>query len=195
MLRHFHAAIAFAIYASYTILMRYHAARRSFIRSECVLFSACRAGAEADRLPLPCRNLLGLRQPYRKFLSVASHSESYVSVPAGLFGYQLLADSRFNKGTAFSEEERDSFGLHGLLPPRVASIDEQVSRRLAAFREFATRSRALRLPARPAGHQRDAVLRAARANLEELLPIVYTPTVGAGCRSSAACFASRAACS
>ena len=65
-------------------------------------------------------------------------TETCTAIPDGLSGYRLLADPRFNKGTAFTEEERDSFGLHGLLPPRVATMDEQVSRRLAAFREFAT---------------------------------------------------------
>src|ERR1700740_2891828 len=55
-----------------------------------------------------------------------------------LAGYHLLADSLLNKGTAFSEEERDAFELHGLLPPRVASLDEQVERRLHALRSFST---------------------------------------------------------
>jgi malate dehydrogenase (oxaloacetate-decarboxylating) len=49
-----------------------------------------------------------------------------------LAGYQLLGDSFLNKGTAFTEPERDEFELHGLLPSRVASLDEQVSRRLQA---------------------------------------------------------------
>ena len=55
-----------------------------------------------------------------------------------LAGYQLLGDSFLNKGTAFSEKERDAFELHGLLPPRVATLDEQVSRRLQVLRGFAT---------------------------------------------------------
>ena len=55
-----------------------------------------------------------------------------------LAGYHLLADSFLNKGTAFSEMERDVFELHGLLPPRVATLDEQVSRRLQVLRGFAT---------------------------------------------------------
>jgi malate dehydrogenase (oxaloacetate-decarboxylating) len=110
-------------------------------------------------------------------------SDACTPVPDGLFGYRLLADPRFNKGTAFTEGERDAFGLHGLLPPRIATMGEQVSRRLAAFREFAT------------DLERYAFLRDLQdtnetlfygllaQNLEELLPIVYTPTVGAGCRS------------
>lgn len=61
-----------------------------------------------------------------------------LAVPAGLSGYQLLSDARLNKGTAFTDAERDAFGLHGLLPPMVANIDDQVMRRLAALRGFST---------------------------------------------------------
>ncbi len=100
-----------------------------------------------------------------------------------IFGYRLLTDPRLNKGTAFTDDERTAFGLHGLLPPTVASIEGQVTRRLQAFREFHT------------DLERYAFLRDLQdtnetlyyallgQNVEELLPIVYTPTVGAGCKS------------
>src|SRR5580658_503033 len=102
-------------------------------------------------------------------------------VTTGLNGYELLADPQLNKGTAFSETVREAFDLHGLLPPSVATLDEQVSRRLQALRGFET------------DLERYAFLRELQdtnetlfyallvENLEELLPIVYTPTVGAGC--------------
>ena len=113
----------------------------------------------------------------------SSPSETCVPVPGGLFGYRLLADPRFNKGTAFTEGERDAFGLHGLLPPRVATMDEQVTRRLAAFREFATDLERYAF-LRDLQDTNETLFYALLAqNLEELLPIVYTPTVGAGCRS------------
>jgi hypothetical protein len=57
-------------------------------------------------------------------------------VETGLHGYELLNDPLLNKGTAFSEQERETFGLHGLLPPNVASLDEQVGRRLKALRQL-----------------------------------------------------------
>ena len=103
-------------------------------------------------------------------------------ITTGLSGYELLADPQLNKGTAFSEAERDAFDLHGLLPPNVLTLHEQVSRRLQAFRGFET------------DLERYAFLRELQdanetlfyallvGNLEELLPIVYTPTVGAGCQ-------------
>ncbi|VIO77555.1 NAD-dependent malic enzyme [Bradyrhizobium ivorense] len=107
---------------------------------------------------------------------------SGASITTALSGYELLADPQLNKGTAFSEAERDAFDLHGLLPPSVLTLDEQVSRRLQALRGYET------------DLERYAFLRELQdtnetlfyallvGNLEELLPIVYTPTVGAGCQ-------------
>jgi malate dehydrogenase (oxaloacetate-decarboxylating) len=116
-------------------------------------------------------------------LSYTRDQDQTYTLPAELFGYRLLADPRLNKGTAFTNEERTAFGLHGLLPPTVGSMDGQVTRRLQAFREFHT------------DLERYAFLRDLQdtnetlyyallgRHVEELLPIVYTPTVGAGCRS------------
>jgi malate dehydrogenase (oxaloacetate-decarboxylating) len=110
-------------------------------------------------------------------------SDDTVIVPAGLSGYQLLADARLNKGTAFTEDERDAFGLHGLLPPTVMGIDDQVSRRLKAFRGFATDLERYAF-LRDLQDTNETLFYAMLAqNIEELLPIVYTPTVGAGCAS------------
>jgi hypothetical protein len=53
-------------------------------------------------------------------------------------GYELLADPLLNKGTAFSEIERDEFDLNGLLPPNIGTLEEQVSRRLQVLRGFAS---------------------------------------------------------
>ena len=84
-----------------------------------------------------------------------------MTIDTALSGYELLNDPLLNKGTAFSDAERDEFELHGLLPPHVdARSTCQVERRLDAFRELDTRLAKIRLPARPAGYQRDFVLRA-----------------------------------
>ena len=48
-------------------------------------------------------------------------------------GYDLLNSPRLNKGTAFTEDERDRFGLHGLLPPVVGTLEDQRERRMKAF--------------------------------------------------------------
>ena len=118
-----------------------------------------------------------------ELLDRASDRQGTLTLPADMFGYRLLADPRLNKGTAFTEDERTAFLLHGLLPPTVVTIDDQVNRRLHAFREFHT------------DLERYAFLRDLQdtnetlyyallgRHVEELLPIVYTPTVGAGCAS------------
>ena len=59
-------------------------------------------------------------------------------VETALSGYELLNDPLLNKGTAFTEEERDEFDLHGLLPPHVSKFDDQVKRRYDAFRSVST---------------------------------------------------------
>ena len=53
-----------------------------------------------------------------------------------LSGFGLINQPMLNKGTAFSEEERTRFSLHGLLPPHVGSLDEQVTRRMNALRSY-----------------------------------------------------------
>jgi malate dehydrogenase (oxaloacetate-decarboxylating) len=99
-----------------------------------------------------------------------------------LSGYHLLSDPLLNNGTAFTDEERDAFGLHGLLPPTIASLDEQVSRRLQAVRSFATDLERYAF-LRDLQDTNETVFAAlVSRNIEELLPIVYTPTVGAGCQ-------------
>jgi malate dehydrogenase (oxaloacetate-decarboxylating) len=55
-----------------------------------------------------------------------------------LTGIDLMNTPLLNKGTAFTDAERDAFHLHGLLPPQVGTLDQQVSRRLKVLRAFAT---------------------------------------------------------
>src|SRR6266568_4440727 len=105
-----------------------------------------------------------------------------------LAGHLLLSDSLLNKGTAFSEQERDEFGLHGLLPPRVASLDEQVSRRLQALRGFATDLERYSFLRDLQDTNETVYYALLTRNIEELLPIVYTPTVGAGCQHFSSLF-------
>jgi malate dehydrogenase (oxaloacetate-decarboxylating) len=105
-----------------------------------------------------------------------------------LEGHQLLSDSLLNKGTAFSEQERDEFGLHGLLPPRVAMLDEQVSRRLQVLRGFATDLERYSFLRELQDTNETVYFALLTRNIEELLPIVYTPTVGAGCQHFSSLF-------
>ena len=55
-----------------------------------------------------------------------------------LSGLDLINNPRLNKGTAFTDHERDIFDLHGLLPPHIGSLDEQVQRRTHALADQPT---------------------------------------------------------
>jgi malate dehydrogenase (oxaloacetate-decarboxylating)(NADP+) len=96
-------------------------------------------------------------------------------------GAALLTDPLFNKGTAFSERERDALGLRGLLPPRVFTLEEQVQRSLASVRR---KSDALEKYIYLTNLQnRNEVLfyRLVVDHIEEMVPLIYTPTVGQAC--------------
>jgi malate dehydrogenase (oxaloacetate-decarboxylating) len=99
-----------------------------------------------------------------------------------LSGYELLNDPLLNKGTAFSDEERDEFELHGLLPPYVTTLDLQVGRRHDALQ--ATSSDLLKYVFLRGLQDTNETLFYAllTRHIEELMPIVHTPTVGAGCQ-------------
>lgn len=98
-------------------------------------------------------------------------------------GIELLHDPLLNKGTAFSLEERETFGLRGLLPPRIFTIEEQEERVLANLHR---RDSDLDKYVDLIGLQdRNEILfyRVIVDRIEEMMPIIYTPTVGEACRS------------
>jgi malate dehydrogenase (oxaloacetate-decarboxylating)(NADP+) len=97
-------------------------------------------------------------------------------------GEELLHDPQLNKGTAFTEPERDALGLRGLLPPRPATLEEQVQRVMVNYRHKADDlEKHIFLTSL---HDRNEVLfyRTVIDHLEEMLPIIYTPTVGLACQ-------------
>jgi malate dehydrogenase (oxaloacetate-decarboxylating) len=93
----------------------------------------------------------------------------------------LLNDPLTNRGTAFTLEERDQYGLHGLLPPHVLTLDEQIARRRqllegmdSDFHRYAT--------LRELQDTNEVLFHAlVQSDLPRMLPLVYTPTVGEGC--------------
>jgi malate dehydrogenase (oxaloacetate-decarboxylating)(NADP+) len=96
-------------------------------------------------------------------------------------GVTLLQNPELNKGTAFSAPERDALGLKGLLPPHVCSQVEQVSRVLGNFRRLENPlEKYIFLTSL---HDRNEALffRILMEHPDEMLPIVYTPTVGLAC--------------
>ena len=97
-------------------------------------------------------------------------------------GLELLHDPKFNKGTAFTEAERDLLGLHGLLPAHVQTPQEQLERVLANLRRKpATIERYIFLVAL-LDRNETLFYRTVIDNIEEMVPLIYTPTVGQACQ-------------
>lgn len=99
-------------------------------------------------------------------------------VETNITGGYLLNDPLYNKGTAFTDEERDAFTLHGHLPFHVSSIEEQVHRRYENF--SAKGSDIEKFAFLYSLQNRNEVLyyRLVHEHIEEMLPYIYTPTVG-----------------
>jgi len=97
-------------------------------------------------------------------------------------GMALLRDPLLNKGTAFTEAERDALGLRGLLPAHVLSMDEQVARVMTNLRDLP--SDLEKYIALNALHDRNEALffRVVCDNIDEIQPLIYTPTVGLACQ-------------
>src|SRR5208282_6740180 len=97
-------------------------------------------------------------------------------------GMDLLNRQGLNKGTAFTDEERSKLGLHGLLPPHVESLEEQVVRAYEAYkRKDNDLERHIYLRAL---QDTNEVLfyRLLLDHIEEMTPIVYTPVVALACQ-------------
>jgi malate dehydrogenase (oxaloacetate-decarboxylating) len=112
----------------------------------------------------------GKPRPHGKALHVA------------LEGCDLINTPGLNKGTAFSDFERDLFHLHGLLPPHVGSLDDQLERRLQALANQATPFNKYSF-LRDLQDTNETLFYALLVrNIVQILPLVYTPTVGEGCQ-------------
>lgn len=97
-------------------------------------------------------------------------------------GQDILRNPLQNRGSAFTEEERDQMGIRGLLPSRVETLEEQARRSVAFMRTFP-------LPIQryfylDALHNTNETLffKVVCDNIEEVMPIIYTPTVGEACQ-------------
>ena len=97
-------------------------------------------------------------------------------------GLALLRDPLLNKGTAFTETERDELGLRGFLPAHVLSMEEQVARVLTNLRSLPNDLE--KYIALNSLHDRNEALffRVVCDNIDEIQPLIYTPTVGLACQ-------------
>src|SRR6476646_1981726 len=97
-------------------------------------------------------------------------------------GIALLRDPLLNKGTAFTEQERDTLGLRGLLPAHVLSMEAQAKRVITNLRRLPNDLE--KYVALNALHDRNEALffRIVCDNIDEIQPLIYTPTVGLACQ-------------
>jgi malate dehydrogenase (oxaloacetate-decarboxylating) len=108
--------------------------------------------------------------------------ESHNVLRTALHGINLLLNPRLNKGTAFSEEERDVFALHGLLPPHIGTLEDQRDRRKLALDNRDTAFGKYNQMRDLQDTNETLFYSLITQHVEELLPFVYTPAVGEGCQ-------------
>lgn len=107
---------------------------------------------------------------------------STTTLPETLSGAALLHDPAFNKGTAFTEEERDRLHVRGLLPPRVLTLQQQLDKALASFRGKASDIEKYIYLISLQDRNERLFYRLVIDHLAETMPIIYTPTVGQACQ-------------
>ncbi len=107
---------------------------------------------------------------------------SITTLPETLSGAALLHDPASNKGTAFTEEERDRLHLRGLLPPRVLNLRQQLDKTLASFRGKASDLEKYIYLISLQDRNERLFYRLVIDHLAETMPIIYTPTVGLACQ-------------
>lgn len=91
---------------------------------------------------------------------------------------ELLNNPLYNKGTAFTKEERDTFGLHGLLPFHISTLEEQVERRYENFKQSADELAKYIFLSSLQNRNETLFYRLVSEHISEMVPLIYTPTVG-----------------
>jgi len=100
-----------------------------------------------------------------------------------LRGRQILTDPRLNRGTAFSDAERRDLGLTGLIPPAHVTLDQQVARVYAQYQRQPSDLAKHVLLTEVADRNQVLFYKLLITHLAEMLPIVYTPTIGQAIKS------------
>jgi malate dehydrogenase (oxaloacetate-decarboxylating) len=97
-------------------------------------------------------------------------------------GKALLLDPRTNKGTAFTQRERDELDLHGLLPPSTSTIKQQLARTYESFEAKPTNLEKFIYLTGLQDRNETLFYRLVLEHIDEMMPIVYTPVVGEACQ-------------
>lgn len=115
-------------------------------------------------------------------MAVATNDRNSTKRVAPMTGFRLMHLAEFNKGSAYTDEERDRLHLRGLLPASRLPIEEQVAIEMEHLREKKTDLEKFIGLAALQDRNRTLFYRMMIENLPELMPIVYTPTVGQACQ-------------
>jgi malate dehydrogenase (oxaloacetate-decarboxylating)(NADP+) len=119
---------------------------------------------------------------FTKHLSVRLyHAPGDVIISSKLRGIDRFRDASLNKGLAFSLEERQIFGIHGLLPARIKTQDEQVELCKLTFLRYDDDMDKYQYLADLQDRNERLFFRLIAENIESMMPIIYTPTVGQAC--------------
>ncbi len=113
-----------------------------------------------------------------KFKEVTDNAGRVVKIQTAHKGKYLMAIPEINKGSAFTREERDTFGLVGKLPDEIESLDQQVARYYAQFQKIESDLDKNNFLNRLKQQNNTVFYRLAMEHIKEMLPIVYTPTIG-----------------
>ena len=104
------------------------------------------------------------------------------TIEISLTGPALLVNPLLNKGSAFSEEERREFGLLGLVPPHVSTMDEQLARTYGSYKDKSTDLERYIYLGSLQDRNETLFYRLLQEHITEMTPVIYTPVVGEGCR-------------
>jgi len=135
--------------------------------------------------PSPCtgaaENVVHRRSHLIKNSGRGLSSDSDI-VPSLKTGMDYLRDPKLFKGMAFSLEERQTLGIHGLLPPRIKTLEEQAENCMRNLRRFQDPLNQYMYMVDLLDRNEKLFYKLLSENTMELMPIVYTPTVGLACQ-------------
>jgi len=99
-------------------------------------------------------------------------------IETAMTGYLLLTSAKLNKGSAFTQEERETFGLLGRLPHKIETLEQQLERRYKQYLELSTNFRKNIFLNQIHDTSETLFYALVSKHLKEMLPIIYTPTIG-----------------
>ena len=114
--------------------------------------------------------------------SIQAADAQQETIEISLTGKSLLGNPLLNKGSAFSEEERREFGLLGLVPPHVATIEEQLTRTYGSYKQKSTDLERYIYLVSLQDRNETLFYRLLQEHITEMMPVIYTPVVGEGCK-------------